>query len=271
MNYSQLIIFLKLSIANFQPELLVLIGNTGSFEMLFHLQSRLDTVLPAIVISSSEIWMDAKSFCKDCPTNRLTIVSCSTSEIGQVKGMAKSLAEDTNRLIFVKLSETPNEEIGEFIRVFMVSNIVLVEVNEMGNLEVLAWSTSVTVNPEKATTVSRFKGPEAIFLCHNDSNAMMFRGLLDHWPRSQSARCAFLSMMSAPHHFVASDESTGQKMLVSATSSLLQLIGDTINYSLTIFYPFSENCSKCFDALPLPENHRSVRLTLMEVLRKHCD
>lgn len=104
-------------------------------------------------------------------------------------------------------------ELARYVRIFMVYNMVLAEIDEMGNLEVLAWGASILQNPERVhSLLSRFKGPEAVFSTQNDRNALVFRNMLDGWPFAGSTSCVFLTVMTAPYNFVVMDESTGRRL-----------------------------------------------------------
>lgn len=256
----QLVLFLQLCVVHFQTELLVLIGDSESFPVLFDLHSRLETPMPTIVLSISHSKkINGKTFCPDCPTQRLSIIilSDASSDINLVKNMSQP--KDTNRVVVVRTSKSTDLELIGHFHLFMIYNMVLVEVDETGSIQVLAWGTSIRLKVDTNRVrkmVSQFAGPDAIFHNNSDNNALVFRKLMRHWPSSDSASCMFYTKLMSPYHFHVVDKLAQRQLYVaSATATLLQLIGNILNFSVNIKFMGSVYCAKCFQA-PIDAIHR---------------
>lgn len=256
MYFYRLIQFIGLAVSYFRLEFLVLIGDDVTIPKLSELQRKLPVNIPTIFISltsaANTSLASFKALCPDCPTDRLTVIYLSqhTREQYQLlRDVLRADFKDTHRLVLVRQRNTELERM-QLANMFWSLNIVIAEFGVSPDLLILAWSVTLKRNEIHPSMISRFRGPNEIFVS-TDQNAMVFRGRLHRWPGAKKVPATLITQILAPYHVIVFSVNSNKQYLVSSSFTIFQLIGEVLNYDLKIFFANPNHCPTCFAPIPL--------------------
>lgn len=255
MQLSRFVPFLQLTIANFNIECLIFIGDKSTITSLVDVVEQRLPMLPSIVFCISPEMRRKKSrMCPHCPTRQLTILHLANENLDLIRMILSLEYVDTNRIVLLNNNLDYSHD---YVENFALFNMVLVRDDKNGNIEVIAWGQ--TIYPKTPQIMSTFKGYESIY-SSNNTEALLFRKKLKRWPAQPPVNALFMSAMMAPYSFTARDETSSSLLLVSSSMTLFQIIGDALHFTVNIMFRGSCNCSECFKPLQLRNYRGFVQL-----------
>lgn len=254
MRFSGLVHFLHLVIVHFEIKSLIFIGDNQTLPELINVKQRLSHVLPTLIVSIPRHEIDTVS-CPFCHPNQLSIIHFKFDFYSLVRNFVDNLA---NPMVVLRTMDQEQQPPYKVCIILAIFNFVIVDIAELnGNIKVWAWGK--LVNADQANPISNFVGAEAIFQS-NDTNALLFRKEMQHWPDKSLTNAIFITNFMVPFSVILIEETTGKQFLLSFVVILIDIIGKLLRYNILVSFGNPLLCLDCFTPLPYRNNGELVPL-----------
>lgn len=263
MNNNTLLIllvqFLRHTIVDLQPELVIILGDARNIHMLDDVSIELGPVLrPTPVVRLCDDGgdpFDTSLMVQPMGSkHRLTIVALPSDRMAWVSRNVSKFSWVRNHLVLVLEATLPDETRMQLAREWMTYNGVILELSEINGLLVIPWIVNYfDYIPRNVRRLPVFRGPASLFNSQH-INALSFQHKLRKIPSISFNIIYRILKVVAPYEFYVRVDG-GKVKIVSHMYTMCKTIADTVGAPLVVSYHPAYACDECLVPLAIRGKH----------------